>query len=234
LAALLVFAASLTTACGGGDDPAAGAAAAAAESASRRLADRYLAVAFGNRFGPPPHQLRRWQGTVVVRPTGAARYEDRFRLRLLVAQLAPVLGGTSLDLAEWDDRPADLDIRYLPLQDFKTLAPEYGDDYLSHLRLRSDPDGRLRSALLLLPSDEAVPQYMRDSLLVEGLAACLGLAGGVDEPWDSAFYARPNWDAWTFLASDLDLVALHYRDDLATGMTRRQVAQRLRSLEAMR
>jgi len=228
---LLVCAAALATACGGGDDPAAGGATAESrESPSRRLVDRYLAVAFGNRFGAPPRQLRRWQGVVVVRPTGTPRYEDRFRLRLLVAQLDPVLGVASLDLAEWDDRPADLEIRYLPLQEFTAVAPEHGGDSLSRLHLRTDPDGRLRSALLLLPSDEVVPQYMRDSLLVEGLAACLGLAGGVDEPWDSAFYARPNWDAWSFLPSDLDFVALHYGDALTAGMSRRQVAHRLRSL----
>lgn len=190
--------------------------------------ERYLDVAFGSRFGPPPQRLQRWQGTVVVRPTGEVRYEDRFRLRLLVAQLDPVMHAAHLDLAEWDERPASLEIRYRPLDTFPPPPPSppgsVAAPELSRLRLSADADGRLRSALLLLPSDEDVPQYMRDSLLTEGLAACLGLAGGVDEPWNSAFYRRLNWDAWSFLNGDLALVDLHYGQRVAPGLTRHQTA----------
>jgi hypothetical protein len=219
----------LLAGCGGDADRGEAAATRAARAVRQARVERYLGVAFGNRFGPPPQRLRRWQGTVVLRPTGEVRYEDRFRLRLLVAQLAPVMHAAHLDLAEWDERPASLEIRYQPLESFPSPSPppspgRAAAPALSRLRVTADADGRLRSALLLLPSDEAVPQYMRDSLLVEGLAACLGLAGGVDEPWDSAFYRRANWDAWSFLDADLDLVELHYGDRVAPGLTRRQAA----------
>lgn len=191
--------------------------------------DDYLAVAFGNRLGPPPEVLRKWpasHGAVVLRPTGEPTYEDRVHLRLLVRELNATLEHLDLDLAEWDERPADVEIRFAPLAGFAAPATS-GADYPARFDCRADAAGRLRSGLLLLPSDADVPQYMRFNLLAEGLAACLGLAGTSDREAESAFYGPPNWYEEGFTRRDLALVALHDRPDLTPGLSRAQAAARL-------
>lgn len=213
------------TGCAGCSEPSA-----APDEAVDDYLDDYLAVAFGNRFGPPPEMLRKWpasHGAVVLRPTGEPTYEDRVHLRLLVRELNATLEQLDLDLAEWDERPADVEIRFAPLAGFAAAAASGDADYPARFDCRADAAGRLRSGLLLLPSDADVPQYMRFNLLAEGLAACLGLAGTSDREAESAFYGPPNWYEEGFTRRDLALVALHDRPDLTPGLSRAQAAARL-------
>lgn len=222
--AVLLLLASLTASC-------SGCGGGAGEAPSEELVADYLAVAFGNRFGPPPAGLRKWPpstATLVVRPTGDPTYEDRTHLRRLVRQLDAALEGLDLDLAEWDARPGNVEVRFLPLAGFAAAVPGYDGAYPAHFACRADPDGRLEGGLLLLPAGDEVPQYMRFNLLAEGLAACLGLAGAAEREAESVFYPRPNWYEEGFTRRDLEIVALHGRADLAPGLSRDEVARLLR------
>lgn len=184
----------------------------------------YMAVAFGNRFGPPPERLHKWpasQRSLLIRPTGEPTYEDRFHLRLLVRELDATLEHLDLVLAEWDERPADVEIRFEPMADFAST------DYPASFDCPADADGRLQPGVLHLPAGDDVPQYMRFNLLVEGLAVCLGLAGTTGDDPESAFYAAPNWYEEGFTPSDLDLFALHDRPELTPGLSRAEALARL-------
>jgi hypothetical protein len=168
---------------------------------------------------------------VVVRPSGEPSYEDRLHLRRLVRDLDAAMGHLDLDLVEWvgwEERPPDVEIRFLPLAEISVTAAGGDAAYPARFDCRADAGGRFEYALLLLPSDAGVPQYMRFNLLAEGLAACLGLAGGTYGDAASAFYAPPNWYEEGFTRRDLALFALHDRPELVPGLSRDEAAERLR------
>lgn len=227
--ATAIAALPLLAACaGGGAADAAGAAGGAMAAVSEEMVADYLGVAFGNRYGEPPGGLHKWPGErLVVRPTGEPSYEDRVHLRRLVRQLDAALGHLDLELAEWQERPADFEIRFLPSGGAVDPASPLG-----RFDRRASGDGRLESALLIVPPADAAPAYVRFNLLAEGLAAGLGLAGTSDREAASAFYGPPNWyeEGWT--RRDLALFALHDRTDLTPGLSRHQIAARLRHAAA--
>lgn len=190
------------------------------------LAEPYLEVAFGNRWGPAPGVLRKWNRPVTVRVIGTPRYEDRIHLRRTIAEVASVPGMVDFDLAEWEPGRADLEVRYLTAELLREAGPDH-EGYPALYRCRAAAGGALEHGEILLPADEAFPQYMRDNMLLEGLVACLGLAGGLEQHDDSAVHAEPNWYATSLTGLDRDLLALHYRDELPAGLSREAAARRL-------
>ena len=199
---------------------------APAETGPHPLAEPYLEVAFGNRWGAAPPVLRKRTHPATVRVGGEPRYEDRIHLRRVVAELDGV-PGLGLELREWDAGPADLEIQYLSEDLLRQAQPGYDDGYPALYQCPGDAGGALLPGRILLPADEHFPQYMRDNMLLEGIVACLGLAGGLDGHDESAFHDGPNWHATSLTELDRRLLALHHRRELPAGLTRDEAARRL-------
>ena len=204
-----------------------GKSAASPPTGPHPLAAPYLQAAFGNRWGGEAAVLRKWTHPVTIRVGGTPRYEDRLQLRRAVQQLAELPHLVDVELAEWEDGPADLEIVYLPIERYPPAANDAERSYLARYTCEADAEGALQHGRILLPSDQTVPQYMRDNLLLEGIAACFGLAGGLAGPDDSALFSEPNWNVGSWAELDLRLLDLHYRPELPAGLDRAAAAARL-------
>jgi len=161
---------------------------------------------------------------------GAPSFEDRAYVRVMARRLSALTAPVEVRL---DDERPNVELRFVPLSEVASRAPGRGAAEgragLSWFDVDTDGHGEIERCRAVLPAGEAVPQYMRLNLILEALVGCLGLAGTAPRPYESVFYAGPNWYEEDLAPLDREVIRLHHAPDLAPGMTRDDVRAALRA-----
>lgn len=210
-----------------------GASPGPATRANSEIAYDFMDLAFKMESGRPLPVLTRFEGPITLRVKGNLRPESREDLAALLRRLRNEAG---IDIRQTTDLDANIVIEALPNRTIQRVAPNAACFVVPRVQswaelraARNTPTldwanlERRDKAAIFLPSD-VTPQEIRDCLHEE-LAQALGPLNDLYRLPDSVF----NDDNMHAVLTGFDMLILraYYAPELRSGMSERQVADRL-------
>jgi hypothetical protein len=202
------------------------------------IARDFIALVFQMESGRELERLTRFDGPVTVTLTGRVPATAPAELARVIGRLRAEAG---LDITAVPRGPASITVEFLPRARLQGLVPQAAcfvaprvsswSEYRAARRTDRVDWGKLErreQMAVFVPSDTS-PQEVRDCLHEE-LAQALGPLNDLYELSDSVF----NDDNFHTVLTGFDMLVLrlHYAPELANGMDRAEVAERLPGLLA--
>jgi hypothetical protein len=187
----------------------------------------FLEIALGSEFGNSEQVIRKWEGRVRIAVYGNPTQEDEKTLQLILEELEVLAPALDIGFAEYGSVP-NIEFYFVPEPEFRSYEPNYRPRNMGFFWVWWD-DHVINRARILIASED-IDQQARSHLIREELTQALGLMQDSDRYPDSVFFSK--WTKTTeYSEIDRNVIALLYRPDIRSGMTRQQVLQALQTRE---
>lgn len=191
--------------------------------------DYFLEVALGSEFGDSPTTIKKWNKDVRIKVLGSPTQQDVKTLHAAIDEINSITPGVHLQL---NSQNPNVTIYFVPESNFSKYEANYSPINLGFFWNLWKENNIIYNSKILI-STNRITQTERSHLIREELTQSLGLMKDSYRYKDSVFYQ--GWTSVTQYADiDKALIEMLYRPEIRPGMTRAQVLQVLRTLDAKR
>lgn len=195
----------------------------------------FTEIALGSEFGRASQRIRKWGEDIRIRVHGTPTVRDRTALASVVSELDQLLhsseDGISVEvMGDRDTRRANVDIYFVPHQEFRRYEPNYQPGNLGFAYVNWSQDQIYRGRILITTT--GVSQAERSHLIREELTQSLGLLQDSSRYEDSIFYqgwTRTN----TYSSLDVAVIQMLYDRSVRPGMDSREVRTALERVDTL-
>ncbi len=202
------------------------------------ITQSFYEIALGSEYGNSPLIVQKWNKPIRIYVEHQVA-DTKLHDELLNAHIRDLRSITKLDIARVNSR-AKANIRYYFTSQQKLPAlvrATSGKSTLKHLKgsiclatMRANSSGRIQSAVVYIPVDQARMHAKLVSCIVEELTQVLGLLRDSDAVFPSVFNDRSHNDLLTGL--DITLLKILYSSQIKSGMGRTKLKPLLRNIIA--
>lgn len=189
--------------------------------------DYFVEVALGSEFGDSHTTIKKWDKDVRIKVLGSPTQQDVKTLRAVIDEVNSITNGVHLQL---NSQNPNLTIYFVSESNFSKYEANYSPVNLGFFWNLWNKNNIIYNSKILI-STEQITQTERSHLIREELTQSLGLMKDSYRYKDSVFYQ--GWTSVTQYADiDKALIEMLYRPEVRPGMTKPQVLQVLRTLDA--
>lgn len=189
--------------------------------------DYFVEVALGSEFGDSHTTIKKWDKDVRIKVLGSPTQQDVKTLRTVIHEINSITNGVNLQL---NSQNPNVTIYFVSESNFRKYESNYSPTNLGFFWNLWKDNGIIYDSRILVSTD-GVTQTERSHLIREELTQSLGLMKDSYRYKDSVFYQ--GWTSVTQYADiDRALIDMLYRPEIRPGMTKSQVLQVLRNLDA--
>jgi hypothetical protein len=189
--------------------------------------DYFVEVALGSEFGDSHTTIKKWDKDVRIKVLGSPTQQDAKMLRTVINEINSITDGVHLQL---NSQNPNVTIYFVSESNFRKYEANYSPINLGFFWDLWKENNIIYNSKILISID-GVTQTERSHLIREELTQSLGLMKDSYRYKDSVFYQ--GWTSVTQYADiDKALIEMLYRPEIRPGMTKSQVLQVLRTLDA--
>ena len=200
------------------------------------ITQSFYEIALGSEYGNSPLIVQKWNKPIRIYVEHQVT-DTKLHDELLNAHIRDLRSITKLDISRVSSR-SKANIRYYFTSQQKLPAlvrATSGQSTLKHLKgsvclatMRANSSGRIQSAVVYIPVDQARMHAKLVSCIVEELTQVLGLLRDSDAVFPSIFNDHSHNDSLTGL--DITLLKILYSSEIKSGMDRAKLKPLLRKI----